>query len=102
MIQLIVYAAVGLIAAGAAAFAALPFLRPPKMRREQERSQLAVIERRDRALAALRELEFDHRTGKISDEDYRAAVGPLRRRAAEALKALDPQPGATEKVHAPS
>ena len=45
--------------------------------------------RRGVALAALKELEFDHRTGKISDEDYRAQVGPLRRRAAEALRALD-------------
>ena len=36
-------------------------------------------------------LEFDHRTGKLSDEDYRALVGPLRRRAAEAARALEPR-----------
>ena len=35
----------------------------------------------------LKELEFDHRTGKVSDEDYRELVGPLRRRAADALRA---------------
>src|SRR6185437_2130359 len=52
-------------------------------------ARLALIEERDRALAALRELEFDHRTGKVSDEDYRAQVGPLRRRAAEVLRALE-------------
>ena len=51
---------------------------------------LALAEERDRALQALRELEFDHRTGKVSDEDYRSLVGPLRRSAAEALRALDP------------
>ena len=28
----------------------------------------------------------------LPDEDYRAKVGPLRRRAAEALRALDPSP----------
>jgi len=56
---------------------------------ELEQRRLAVAEKRDRALAALKELEFDHRTGKVSDEDYRALVGPLRRRAAEALRALD-------------
>jgi hypothetical protein len=50
---------------------------------------LALEEERDRALAALKELEFDHRTGKVSDEDYRAMVGELRRSAADALKALD-------------
>ena len=38
---------------------------------------------------ALKELEFDHRTGKISDDDYRTLVGELRRAAAEALRALD-------------
>ena len=43
----------------------------------------------DRALGALKELEFDHRTGKISDEDYRELIGPLRLRVAEALRALD-------------
>ena len=42
-----------------------------------------------RALSALKELEQDHRAGKVSDEDYRALVGPLRREAAEALRALD-------------
>jgi hypothetical protein len=41
----------------------------------------------------LKELEFDHRTGKVSDEDYRALVGPLRRRAAETLRALDRRDG---------
>jgi hypothetical protein len=38
----------------------------------------------------LKELEFDHRTGKISDADYRELVAPLRREAADALRALDP------------
>jgi hypothetical protein len=62
-----------------------PVVEPPPER-------LALEERRDRALAALKELEFDHRTGKVSDEDYRASVGELRRDAAEALKALDTRP----------
>ena len=48
-----------------------------------------LAERRDRALAALKELEFDHRTGKVSNEDYRALVGPLRREVAEALRGLE-------------
>ena len=51
--------------------------------------RLALLEERDRVLAALRELEFDHRTGKVSDEDYRALVPELRARAAEALRGLD-------------
>jgi hypothetical protein len=79
-------------------FVARPFLREPAPRDDRlgepgevERRRLALAEERDRALAALKELEFDHRTGKVSDEDYRAQVGPLRRAAAEALKALEPR-----------
>ena len=53
---------------------------------------LALAEERDRALAALKELEFDHRTGKLTDADYRELVGTYRRRAAAALKALDAGP----------
>ena len=53
----------------------------------QER--LALFEHRDRALAALQELEADHRARRIDDEDYRRQVGPLRREAAQALRALD-------------
>jgi hypothetical protein len=52
--------------------------------------RLELAEERDRALLALKELEFDHRTGKLSDDDYRAVVGEYRRRAAAALRALDP------------
>ena len=93
MIALIVGA---LIAVAAAVFVALPFLREPVAldddiagaTPENER-RLALMESRDRALAALKELEFDHRTGKIDDVDYRALVGPLRRAAAESLQELD-------------
>jgi outer membrane biosynthesis protein TonB len=79
---------------------ALPFLRQPSASDDtladldaSERRRLELAEERDRALAALKELEFDHRTGKITDEDYRASVGPLRRRAAETLRALEPRNG---------
>ncbi len=61
--------------------------REPERGPEPRRLELA--EQRDRALAALKELEFDHRTGKVSDEDYRSMVGELRRAAADALRALD-------------
>jgi hypothetical protein len=88
---------------------ALPFLRRPGIPAAEdrlgepdalERRRLELTEERDRVLAALKELEFDHRTGKVSDEDYRALVGPLRRRAAEALRALEPRSRDAEaKVH---
>ena len=86
-------------------FVALPFLREPDPAEDRldepgalERRALELAEERDRALAALKELEFDHRTGKVSDEDYRELVGPLRARVAEALRALEPtaQPSARD------
>lgn len=78
-------------------FVARPFLREPVpvsddlvQLSEGERARLELVEERDRAVAALRELEFDHRTGKVTDSDYRTQVGPLRRRVADALKGLEP------------
>lgn len=85
-----------LLAIGCVLAVALPFLREPEPESDDlaelddaERRRLELLETRDRALAALRELEFDHRTGTVSDEDYRALVGPLRRDAASALQALE-------------
>ncbi|MFN8223940.1 MAG: hypothetical protein U0R50_11930 [Gaiellales bacterium] len=54
-----------------------------------EQRLVDAIESRDRALAALKELEADHRAGRVTDDDYRAAVGPLRQEAAASLRALD-------------
>jgi hypothetical protein len=82
----------GLLAVVAVVFVARPFLRGALDREvldDPDEGRLALGEERDRALAALKEVEFDHRTGKLSDEDYRLQVGDLRRAAAEALRALD-------------
>jgi hypothetical protein len=99
-----------LLAVVCVVFAARPFLREPHAgddrlteAGEEERERLRLVEERDRALAALKELEFDHRTGKISDADYGELVGPLRREAAAALAALEPKATARrapEKVDA--
>ena len=93
-IAAVVLAAV--LAAVCVVFVARPFLREPLPAVDSiddltpaERERLRLAEERDHALAALKELEFDHRTGKVSDGDYREQVGPLRRQAAEAIRALD-------------
>ena len=44
---------------------------------------------RDAKLRELRDAELDHRTGKLSDEDYRAVDATLRAEAIEILRALD-------------
>ena len=96
-----------LLAIGCVVAVALPFLREPDPVSddlaeldETERRRLELLEARDRVLASLRELEFDHRTGTVSDEDYRALVGPLRRDAANALQALERE-GSTTTAETP-
>ncbi len=102
-----------LLAVAAVAFVARPFLAEPEPEDDRigrltpaEQERLRLLERRDRTLGALKELEFDHRTGKIADADYEASVGPLRREAAEAMRALEPVtapiPETVEKVDAPA
>ena len=101
------YALAALLAVAAVLFVARPFLREPQARSDRlsepdelDRRRLALLEERDRALDALRELEFDHRTGKLSDDDYRTLVGPLRRRAAQATRALEPRGEGRERARA--
>jgi hypothetical protein len=84
------------LAVASVVLVAAPFLREPVAADDRllhpdaaQQLRLAHAEERDRALDALKELEFDHRTGKVSDEDYRAQVGLLRRRAASALRDAD-------------
>jgi len=87
-----------LLAVACVLFVARPFLREPAPEDDKlaqlsprERERVRLAEERDRALAALKELEQDHRTGAVTDDDYRALVGPLRRRAVETLRALEPR-----------
>ena len=92
-----------LLAAAAVVFVAIPFLRakeppePPALADEA----LARAEERDRLLAELKELEFDHRTGKITDEDYRAQVIPLRRQAAALLPPETPEEAREQRFSSP-
>jgi hypothetical protein len=83
------------LAAVVVVLVALPFLREPATDDDRldaptqaDEARLGLAEERDRALAALKELEFDHRTGKITDDDYHRELGPLRRSAAATLRAL--------------
>jgi hypothetical protein len=85
-----------ILAALSVVLVAAPFLREPVAANDRlvqpdaaQRRRLARAEERDRALDALKELEFDHRTGKVSDDDYRAQVVTLRSRAAAALREAD-------------
>lgn len=48
-----------------------------------------LLAQRDAAFQALRELNFDHQLGKITDDDFVAFEAHLKQVAADALRALD-------------
>jgi hypothetical protein len=48
-----------------------------------------VEEDLDRALTAIREIEFDHRAGNLSDEDFAALDREERARAVELIRRRD-------------
>lgn len=109
MIEIVAVVLAAVLAAACVVFVARPYLHEPETRDDSlaeptpaERERLRLAEERDRALAALKELEFDHRTGKVSDADYREQVGPLRRQAAEAMRALDELRGDEEAGDRPT
>ena len=59
---------------------------PPDPRAERRR---AVEEDLERSLAAIREIEMDHRAGNLSDEDFAALDGAERARAVELMRRRD-------------
>jgi len=98
VMEVLALALAAVLALGCVLFVARPFLREPeavddriRVAGTSEQERIRLEEERDRALAALKELEFDHRTGKISDADYRESVGTLRAQVARALRSLDAQ-----------
>ena len=86
--------AVALLVGVAVVAVAWPFLSPERGRpedrlSESDRRRIDLLERRDATYAALRDLEQDHRTGKVADEDYEGERARLRSEAADALRGLD-------------
>jgi hypothetical protein len=87
-------AVVAVIVATVVVAVAWPFLSPERGAPEQalsprDRRRLELMERRDAAYAGLRDLEQDHRTGKVADADYESERRRLRAEAADALRGLD-------------
>jgi hypothetical protein len=86
--------AVALLVAGAVLFVAWPFAsaeaEPPELAlSETDRRRLELRERRDEAYEALRDLDQELHTGKITPGDHELERGRLRAEAAEALRELD-------------
>ena len=81
-----------LITAAALLAVAYPILSKGSAAKPATSSQESLAEllgQRDAAMQALRELNFDRRMGKISDEDFAVFELNLKQHAAETLRALD-------------
>ena len=82
-----------LLAAAAAVWIVAPLFRADAAQEERASnllSQLADLQsERERALSALRDLEDDRATGKISREDYAQLQARFTERAVAVLKELD-------------
>ena len=94
MTTLLVGAAAAALVAVVIVLVAWPFVSdetepPERALSPEERRRLELAERRDAAYQGLRDLEYDHRTGKVTGEDYQAERAALRAEAAEALRGLD-------------
>lgn len=68
----------------------------PGLVAERTESELA----RDNALAAIRDAEFDHRLGKLTDDDYERLRGEQEVRALAAIEAIAAGRGPAEELSA--
>jgi hypothetical protein len=69
-----------------------PLLRGHDQRDSQSEQPAGLAElrtAREAKYRELRDLELDYRTGKLSDEDYRATDGALRAEALELLNRIE-------------
>lgn len=48
-----------------------------------------LLVQKDNAYAAIKDIQFDHKTGKISEEDYRELMGKYEAEAVDILKRID-------------
>jgi hypothetical protein len=77
------------LAVGALAYVLFPLLMPPPpmMRRSRVPGVVAALAPEQDAVVALREIEFDRATGKLSDADYEELRSRYTQRALTALRA---------------
>ncbi len=92
-LQLVLTALLAVVAIGAVVW---PILRPPRpdladVPANQELAELTA--KRDAALRAVKDLEFDYQTGKVSQEDYVVYERALKAQAVTAIQAVDTYQG---------
>jgi hypothetical protein len=74
---------------GVAFFVLQPFLEQRTLREKRVTEAEALLAERESLLIALRDLDFDHATGKITTEDYTPQRAELMARGVAVLKRLD-------------
>lgn len=74
---------------GVAFFVLQPFLEQRTLRAKQVSEAEALMAERESLLIALRDLDFDHATGKITTDDYASQRAELVARGVVVLKRLD-------------
>jgi hypothetical protein len=87
-----------LMAAIAVAIVIWPVVRGARARLannpESDLVSMELLARREAALTAIKDLEFDYAVGKIEEEDFQILNAQLRAEAIEILKEIDQQLGA--------
>ena len=79
-----------LIAVLAIYYAVAPLLQPgPAAQLVEDDKLVELLGRKDSALQAIKDLEFDYRVGKISQEDYQRLDQRLRRQAIILMQQID-------------
>jgi hypothetical protein len=78
------------VVAGLVLFLSAPLRRPARAPERPSGDDLSELEAaREAKYRELRDAELDHRTGKLSDEDYAELDASLRAEAIEILRGLD-------------
>lgn len=85
---------------GVVFFVIQPFLEPHALRKKRVTEAEALIAERESLLIALRDLDFDYATGKITTEDYTPQRAELVARGVAILKQLDARGVSTTTVSA--
>ena len=80
-----------LLALAALAYVLYPLFVEPADAPSPARAGVSAPTARDEAVAALREVEFDRETGKLSDSDYSALKGRYTAEAVAAMRAEAPE-----------
>jgi hypothetical protein len=79
---------------GAAVFVITgPLRRPPGERDPEDRGEAALEAAKEAKYREIRDAELDRRTGKLSEDDWRALDAQLRAEAVEILRRLDQSRG---------